>query len=91
MESKLLLQRLSLDSLADVEALPQAWERILERYKEDSVVEGSSVCKELWGFPQGFADVPWGQAHPCWLCCSQQQWVSPPSQPLCSEILVSIS
>uniref|UniRef100_H0YTG7 AFG2 interacting ribosome maturation factor n=1 Tax=Taeniopygia guttata TaxID=59729 RepID=H0YTG7_TAEGU len=37
LEIKLLLQRLSLDSLADVEALPQSWERILERYKDDVV------------------------------------------------------
>ncbi|KFO60265.1 Uncharacterized protein C1orf109, partial [Corvus brachyrhynchos] len=37
LESKLLLQRLSLGSLADLEALPQSWERILERYKEDVI------------------------------------------------------
>ncbi|XP_050765674.1 ribosome biogenesis protein C1orf109 homolog [Gymnogyps californianus] len=37
LESKLLLLRLSCDSLADMEALPQSWERILERYKEDVV------------------------------------------------------
>ncbi|XP_066191254.1 AFG2-interacting ribosome maturation factor isoform X1 [Sylvia atricapilla] len=44
LESKLLLQRISLDSLADVEALPQSWERILERYKED-VVQGNTLLK----------------------------------------------
>uniref|UniRef100_A0A8D0KSB9 Chromosome 1 open reading frame 109 n=1 Tax=Strix occidentalis caurina TaxID=311401 RepID=A0A8D0KSB9_STROC len=37
LESKLLLFRISCDSLADMEALPQSWERILERYKEDVV------------------------------------------------------
>ncbi|XP_076213775.1 AFG2-interacting ribosome maturation factor [Aptenodytes patagonicus] len=37
LESKLLLLRVSCDSLADMEALPQSWERILERYKEDFV------------------------------------------------------
>ncbi|KAM9214002.1 AFG2-interacting ribosome maturation factor-like [Leptosomus discolor] len=37
LESKLLLLRISCDSLADVEALPQSWERILERYKGDVV------------------------------------------------------
>ncbi|XP_061870457.1 AFG2-interacting ribosome maturation factor isoform X1 [Colius striatus] len=37
LESKLLLLRVSCDSLADLEALPQSWERILERYKEDIV------------------------------------------------------
>ncbi|XP_071433011.1 AFG2-interacting ribosome maturation factor isoform X1 [Pithys albifrons albifrons] len=37
LESKLLLQHLSCDSLADMEALPQAWERILERHREDVV------------------------------------------------------
>uniref|UniRef100_A0A8C5UAE2 Uncharacterized protein n=1 Tax=Malurus cyaneus samueli TaxID=2593467 RepID=A0A8C5UAE2_9PASS len=37
LETKLLLQRLSCDNLADVEALPQSWERILERYKDDVV------------------------------------------------------
>ncbi|KAF1438960.1 hypothetical protein FQV21_0003800, partial [Spheniscus demersus] len=37
LESKLLLLRVSCDSLADMEALPQSWERILERYKEDVV------------------------------------------------------
>ncbi|KAM6047651.1 AFG2-interacting ribosome maturation factor isoform 1-T1 [Chlamydotis macqueenii] len=37
LESKLLLLRISCDSLADMEALPQAWERILEHYKEDLV------------------------------------------------------
>lgn len=48
MESKLLLQRLSLDSLADVEALPQAWERILERYKEDEVVQDTLLKVSLF-------------------------------------------
>ncbi|KAM6411511.1 AFG2-interacting ribosome maturation factor [Pluvialis apricaria] len=37
LESKLLLFRISCDSLADMEALPQSWERILECYKEDIV------------------------------------------------------
>ncbi|KFW79865.1 Uncharacterized protein C1orf109, partial [Manacus vitellinus] len=37
LDSKLLLQRLSCDSLADMEALPQSWERILEHHKEDVV------------------------------------------------------
>ncbi|XP_074750475.1 AFG2-interacting ribosome maturation factor [Strix uralensis] len=37
LESKLLLLHISCDSLADMEALPQSWERILERYKEDVV------------------------------------------------------
>ncbi|XP_068773277.1 AFG2-interacting ribosome maturation factor [Struthio camelus] len=37
LESKLLLLRISCDSLADMEALPQSWERILERYKPDVV------------------------------------------------------
>ncbi|KAJ7417260.1 hypothetical protein WISP_65686 [Willisornis vidua] len=44
LESKLLLQRLSCDSLADMEALPQAWERILERHKED-VVKAQTVSR----------------------------------------------
>lgn len=52
LECKLLLQRLGLDSLADVEALPQSWERILERYREDDVVKGNSgYCDP--GFSQG--------------------------------------
>ncbi|XP_053942400.1 ribosome biogenesis protein C1orf109 homolog isoform X2 [Cuculus canorus] len=37
LESKFLLLRISCDRLADMEALPQAWERILEHYKEDVV------------------------------------------------------
>ncbi|XP_075630066.1 AFG2-interacting ribosome maturation factor isoform X1 [Balearica regulorum gibbericeps] len=37
LESKLLLRRVSCANLADMEALPQSWERILERYKEDVV------------------------------------------------------
>ncbi|XP_064381345.1 AFG2-interacting ribosome maturation factor isoform X1 [Dromaius novaehollandiae] len=37
LESKLLLLRVSCDSLAEMEALPQSWERILERYKPDVV------------------------------------------------------
>ncbi|KAM6239948.1 AFG2-interacting ribosome maturation factor isoform 2-T2 [Porphyrio hochstetteri] len=37
LESKLFLQCISCDRLADMEALPQTWERILERYKEDVV------------------------------------------------------
>ncbi|KAM6043956.1 AFG2-interacting ribosome maturation factor [Theristicus caerulescens] len=37
LESKLLLLSISCDSLADMEALPQSWERILGRYKEDIV------------------------------------------------------
>ncbi|XP_005529976.2 PREDICTED: uncharacterized protein C1orf109 homolog [Pseudopodoces humilis] len=48
LESKLLLQRLSLDSLADVEALPQSWERILERYKEDDVVQDTCLKVSLF-------------------------------------------
>ncbi|XP_054504382.2 AFG2-interacting ribosome maturation factor [Agelaius tricolor] len=48
LESKLLLQRLSLDSLADVEALPQSWERILERYKEDDVVQDTLLKVSLF-------------------------------------------
>ncbi|XP_053854926.1 ribosome biogenesis protein C1orf109 homolog isoform X1 [Vidua macroura] len=48
LESKLLLQRLSLDSLADVEALPQSWERILERYKEDNVVQDTLLKVSLF-------------------------------------------
>ncbi|KAK2546317.1 hypothetical protein Q9966_000106 [Columba livia] len=42
LESDLLLRRISCDSPADMEALPQAWERILERYKDD-IVQGSSA------------------------------------------------
>ncbi|OPJ71799.1 hypothetical protein AV530_020071 [Patagioenas fasciata monilis] len=37
LESDLLLRRISCNSLADMEALPQAWERILKRYKDDIV------------------------------------------------------
>ncbi|XP_068015035.1 AFG2-interacting ribosome maturation factor [Melanerpes formicivorus] len=37
LESKLFLLRISCDSLVDVEALPQSWESILERYKGDIV------------------------------------------------------
>ncbi|XP_062365014.1 AFG2-interacting ribosome maturation factor [Cinclus cinclus] len=48
LESKLLLQRLSLDSLADVEALPQSWERILERYREDGVVQDTLLKVSLF-------------------------------------------
>ncbi|XP_032936899.1 uncharacterized protein C1orf109 homolog [Catharus ustulatus] len=48
LESKLLLQRLSLDSLADVEALPQSWERILERYREDDVVKDTLLKVSLF-------------------------------------------
>ncbi|XP_005492412.2 AFG2-interacting ribosome maturation factor [Zonotrichia albicollis] len=48
LEIKLLLQRLSLDSLADVEALPQSWERILERYKEDDVVQDTLLKVSLF-------------------------------------------
>ncbi|POI18609.1 hypothetical protein CIB84_017647, partial [Bambusicola thoracicus] len=43
LEIRLFLQLISCDSLADMEALPQAWERILERYGEDTV-QGSSPC-----------------------------------------------
>ncbi|KAM6295957.1 AFG2-interacting ribosome maturation factor [Aegotheles albertisi] len=39
LESELLLRRVSCDSLAEVEALPQSWERILERYKDDVVAD----------------------------------------------------
>lgn len=48
LESKLLLLRVSCGSLADMEALPQAWERILERCEED-VVQGSSACGRAGG------------------------------------------
>ncbi|XP_058675823.1 AFG2-interacting ribosome maturation factor isoform X1 [Ammospiza nelsoni] len=48
LEIKLLLQRFSLDSLADVEALPQSWERILERYKEDEVVQDTLLKVSLF-------------------------------------------
>ncbi|KAF4793699.1 hypothetical protein TURU_108588 [Turdus rufiventris] len=48
LECKLLLQRLSLDSLADVEALPQSWERILERYREDDVVKDTLLKVSLF-------------------------------------------
>nr|XP_027299800.2 uncharacterized protein C1orf109 homolog [Anas platyrhynchos] len=37
LESKLLLLSISCDSPEDMEALPQAWKRILERYEEDTV------------------------------------------------------
>uniref|UniRef100_A0A8D2QGU1 Uncharacterized protein n=1 Tax=Zonotrichia albicollis TaxID=44394 RepID=A0A8D2QGU1_ZONAL len=37
-----------LDSLADVEALPQCWERILERYKEDDVVQDTLLKVSLF-------------------------------------------
>ncbi|XP_075294105.1 AFG2-interacting ribosome maturation factor [Opisthocomus hoazin] len=37
LESELLLLRVSCDSLAELEALPRSWERLLERYKEDVV------------------------------------------------------
>uniref|UniRef100_A0A8B9CYG7 AFG2 interacting ribosome maturation factor n=1 Tax=Anser brachyrhynchus TaxID=132585 RepID=A0A8B9CYG7_9AVES len=37
LESKLFLLRISCDSPEDMEALPQAWKRILERYEEDTV------------------------------------------------------
>ncbi|XP_030360689.1 uncharacterized protein C1orf109 homolog isoform X1 [Strigops habroptila] len=43
LEIKLLLLHISCDSLADMEILPQSWEKILERYKGD-VVQGLSVC-----------------------------------------------
>uniref|UniRef100_A0A663FFW2 Uncharacterized protein n=1 Tax=Aquila chrysaetos chrysaetos TaxID=223781 RepID=A0A663FFW2_AQUCH len=57
LESKLLLLRIRCDSLADVEALPQSWERILARYKED-VVQGSSAYSRPKGpFPELRADV----------------------------------
>lgn len=48
LESKLLLLSISCDSLEDMEALPQAWKRILERYEEDTV-QGSSSS----GRPKG--------------------------------------
>lgn len=41
LESKLLLLSISCDSPEDMEALPQAWKRILERY-EEGTVQGSS-------------------------------------------------
>ncbi|XP_065600409.1 AFG2-interacting ribosome maturation factor [Cyrtonyx montezumae] len=37
LEIKLFLLLISCDNLADMEALPQAWEKILERYGEDTV------------------------------------------------------
>lgn len=37
LEIRLFLLLISCDSLADMEALPQAWERILERYGEETV------------------------------------------------------
>ncbi|XP_021231213.1 uncharacterized protein C1orf109 homolog [Numida meleagris] len=37
LEIELFLLLITCDSLADMEALPQAWERILERYGEDTV------------------------------------------------------
>ncbi|KFV75012.1 Uncharacterized protein C1orf109, partial [Dryobates pubescens] len=37
LESKFFLLGISCDSLVDVEALPQSWENILERYKGDIV------------------------------------------------------
>ncbi|KAM6108637.1 AFG2-interacting ribosome maturation factor [Pterocles gutturalis] len=37
LESELLLLRARCDSLAEMEALPQSWERLLERYKGDVV------------------------------------------------------
>ncbi|XP_030360690.1 uncharacterized protein C1orf109 homolog isoform X2 [Strigops habroptila] len=37
LEIKLLLLHISCDSLADMEILPQSWEKILERYKGDVV------------------------------------------------------
>ncbi|XP_051494103.1 ribosome biogenesis protein C1orf109 homolog [Apus apus] len=37
LESDLLLRRVSCDRLAEMEALPQTWERILERYRDDAV------------------------------------------------------
>ncbi|XP_005058529.1 PREDICTED: uncharacterized protein C1orf109 homolog, partial [Ficedula albicollis] len=48
LESKLLLQRLSLDNLADVEALPQSWERILERHRENGVVKDTLLKVSLF-------------------------------------------
>ncbi|XP_031450759.1 uncharacterized protein C1orf109 homolog isoform X4 [Phasianus colchicus] len=41
LEIRQFLLLISCDSLADMEALPQAWERILERYGDDTV-QGSS-------------------------------------------------
>lgn len=71
LESKLLLLRLSCDSLADMEALPQSWERILERHKED-VVQGSSASSRPKGpFPELRADVsaPETAPRPGVACC----------------------
>ncbi|XP_066060570.1 AFG2-interacting ribosome maturation factor [Chamaea fasciata] len=48
LESKLLLQRLSMDNLAEVEALPQSWERILERCEEDEVVQDTLLKVSLF-------------------------------------------
>lgn len=85
LESKLLLQRLSLDSLADVEALPQSWGRILERYKED-VVQGSCGYKGTRGLSQGSLLETGLRPRLCWSQqIAQLVFVS------CSEILVSFS
>ncbi|KAM9251208.1 AFG2-interacting ribosome maturation factor-like [Cariama cristata] len=57
LESKLLLLCVSCDSLADMEALPQSWERILGLFKED-IVQGSSAYSRPKGtFRELHADV----------------------------------
>lgn len=55
LESKLLLLSISCDSPEDMEALPQAWKRILERYEEDTVQGSSSP-----GRPKGCFISPGG-------------------------------
>ncbi|XP_069731499.1 AFG2-interacting ribosome maturation factor [Phaenicophaeus curvirostris] len=57
LESKFLLLRISCDRLADMEALPQAWERILEHYKEDTVPD---VLLKISLFVENYRE----------LCCS---------------------
>ncbi|TRZ18015.1 hypothetical protein HGM15179_009103 [Zosterops borbonicus] len=48
LESKLLLQRLSLESLAEVEAVPQSWERIVQRCKENDIVQDTILKVSLF-------------------------------------------
>ncbi|KAM9369663.1 AFG2-interacting ribosome maturation factor [Phaethornis superciliosus] len=47
LESELLLRGISCDSLEEMETLPQAWERILERYRGD-VVEATLLKVSLF-------------------------------------------
>uniref|UniRef100_A0A8B9VPW9 Chromosome 1 open reading frame 109 n=1 Tax=Anas zonorhyncha TaxID=75864 RepID=A0A8B9VPW9_9AVES len=59
LESKLLLLSISCDSPEDMEALPQAWKRILERYEEGTVQgscsrgrpKGCLLAREAEGLP----------------------------------------